>query len=350
MRYFIDVRQDQLETINKLIARGKYSNLPQFAQAAIDNQIYLEGAEENHPPSKLRKTNLYNKNNFYDEVEIHDRDFNSLLMVPSKLPIAVKPPTFKDLGCSMFGNEEEACWLWGQTNKIFPIKLGLRVLLVLTNEWIELDVFKKKATEVAIEYGYRLRAYENKEGGSRDSKISAGLPANLKADSSQKRYQLHFLAYTRKDNKLDGAMSYLRFTNIKKNEKGRPIIGLTQAGIDFAKIISPVIDQQNYQTSLNIDEINYYLNHAIENVRGEGSAILWLLSTLNKGVNKREEINAAIRDKYRWGASAAVINTQRSGLMSRMYELGLILKEKDGINVNYGVSKAGEKLLTDIGA
>jgi predicted transcriptional regulator len=46
-----------------------------------------------------------------------------------------------------------------------------------------------------------------------------------------------------------------------------------------------------------------------------------------------------------WAASDAVINTQRAGLMARMFELGLIEKEKDGVKVNYKISDKGKSFL-----
>ena len=45
------------------------------------------------------------------------------------------------------------------------------------------------------------------------------------------------------------------------------------------------------------------------------------------------------------GASDAVINTQRAGLMSRMYELGLYKKEKDANKVFYSITETGKKYI-----
>jgi len=43
-----------------------------------------------------------------------------------------------------------------------------------------------------------------------------------------------------------------------------------------------------------------------------------------------------------------VINTQRAGLMARMFELGLIEKEKDGVKVSYKISNRGMRFLGNI--
>jgi len=49
-----------------------------------------------------------------------------------------------------------------------------------------------------------------------------------------------------------------------------------------------------------------------------------------------------------WGASDAVVNTQRAGLMARMFELGLLEKEKNGIYVTYHISEFGKSFLAKI--
>jgi len=157
----------------------------------------------------------------------------------------------------------------------------------------------------------------------------------------------HFLAYMRKDGILDGAMPCLRFVNLKRNERGKVFIGLTEAGLIFAKLENPVIDQQNFERSFNEKEIDFYLTHIFKNVKGENSAIKWLLRKLIEGIVVREDINNELKKEFSqvWNASDAVINTQRAGLMARMYELGLIEKKKMGINVRYNITDKGKNFL-----
>jgi hypothetical protein len=153
----------------------------------------------------------------------------------------------------------------------------------------------------------------------------------------------------RKDGTLDGAMPYLRFVNLNKDEKGKVLIGLTEPGLNFAKLDNPVIDSQDFERSLNEKEVDFYLDHIPKNVKGESSATKWLLEKLSNGLNEREEINKELKKEFGqiWGASEAVINTQRAGLMARMFELGLIEKDKKGIGpaVIYKITDRGKKFL-----
>ena len=171
-----------------------------------------------------------------------------------------------------------------------------------------------------------------------------------KESKSKARYKSHFLAYMRKDGTLDGAMSYLRFVNLNKDEKGKVLIGLTEPGLNFAKFDNPVLDLVDFEKSFNENEVDFYLDHISKNVKGESSAIKWLLKKLTNGLNGREEINEEIKKEFGqiWQASDAVINTQRAGLMARMFELGLIEKEKDGVKVSYKISNRGRIFLENI--
>ena len=69
-----------------------------------------------------------------------------------------------------------------------------------------------------------------------------------------------------------------------------------------------------------------------------------MVLTISKGTNKREAINDALLKKYP-ELGAVIVNTQRAGLMSRMFELGLLGREKTGVHVKYKVTEKGKSLL-----
>jgi len=345
MRYLVDLTQKQLDVITKLINTGKYQTVAQFILTAVENQIYIENSEElsqyvgigKMDPSVLRGA------------DIPTNEFRKIgLITINSQPGIVPLPTFSNLSLSLYKAEEEKCWLWGQTNKIFPVKIGLRILYasIGSEQWMNLEEYRDIAANIVANIGTIIRKYEDKNDKLRDERISAGLP-DVKKIKSKARYKGHFLAYMRKDGILDGAMPCLRFVNLKRNERGKVFIGLTEAGLIFAKLENPVIDQQNFERSFNEKEIDFYLTHIFKNVKGENSAIKWLLRKLIEGIIVREDINNELKKEFSqvWNASDAVINTQRSGLMARMYELGLIEKKKMGINVRYNITEKGKIFL-----
>lgn len=352
MKYVIDISQIQAKEIDSLIKRGKYQNFAQFILTAIENQIYIEKLEPHEETisdmDKFAIKRKYHDKNVHPEIKIYVK-----LPSPDKFPRTVPMPNFSKLSYSLMETDEKKCWLWGQVNKIFPMKLGLRILLVLLNsdQWTDFDEFANKAADIALAYGEMIRRHEKMTSKKGSEKISTALPTTKKeVFKSKMRYKNHFLAYIRKDTKLDGALSFLRFINLKRDEKENILIGITEEGLNFASLENPIIDFNILERSLNSKEIDFYLKHISKNVKGEYTAIKWVLDKLFKGINTREDMNKELKKDMGeiWNNSEAFINTQRAGLMARMFELGLIDKEKHGINVIYKISNHGKNFLNKI--
>lgn len=347
MRYFVDVTQRQADEVNKLIKIGKYQSIVQFISTAIENQIYLENFVELPQQAGFDKKDYEISGNL--DTDITTEVKRIMLSEIKSQPRTVPMPTFSVLSASLSKVAEDKSWLWGQTNRILPIKIGLRVLysLIDSEQRIDLEKFRNKAAHIAAWFGSEIRNYENKLNKIRDERISAGLPKEEEFKSIL-RYKSHFLAYMRKDGKLDGAMPFLKFVNLIKDEKGKILIGLTEAGLNFAKLDNPVIERYDFEKSFDQKEIDFYLEHVSINVQGESCAIKWLLTKLVNGIVKREAIIDELKKDFGqiWQLdSDKVLNTQRAGLIARMFELGLINKEKDGIEVKYIISPLGESYL-----
>jgi hypothetical protein len=348
MRYVIDITQKQAEEIENFIKDGRYNSFAQFITTAIENQIYIENSEIHE--EKFEDRNKRSNSVAQPDLIIKNENRITIAEIKSQ-PKSVSMPTFQQLSCFSQKLEEEKCWLWGQVNKILPVKIGLRVLYATLNseQWTDLEEYRNKSAETAAEFGTIIRRYEDKKNKMRDERISAGLP-DEEEFKSKVRYKNHFLAYMKKDGTLDGAMPYFRFVNLNKDEKGKVLIALTESGLNFAKLDNPVIDYQDFEKSFNDKEVDFYLDHISKNVKGESSATKWLLNKLANGLKEREEINKELKKEFGqiWSASDAVINTQRAGLMARMFELGLIEKEKDGVKVTYKISNKGKSFLGNI--
>lgn len=387
MRYLVDVSQNQSDKIIKFINSGRYKNVAQFILTAIENQIYIEETDDTQQSlshSKPKVDNLITlKQKEYDDIErglVKEIDVEPGLIVNTDINPKVLPmPEFEELAVSMKRGKklnEDRAWLWGQVNRIFPIKLGLRVLLVMlgNNETIELDAFRNKAGSVALAYGRMIRSKEWNDNKLREERVSAGLPININDNrfreaamielrkhkrideldaylqqeefKSTNRYRAQFLALLRKDGKFEGAMPFLRFVNLKDKDE-KIYIGLTKAGLEFSKLKNPIIDEKNFGDSLNPAERDFYLEHISKNVKGEYEAIQWLLKKIKNGAVERTKITQEITKELNpfWQDSGAIINTQRAGLMARMFELELIEKKKDGVAVTYSVSESGKKYL-----
>lgn len=347
MKYLIDLSQRQVQKIQHFLNTGQYQSPTQFIITAIENQFALEEGEELAEgfEAKNQMANFHTVNNplhitrVLEAYRIVDMD-NLYSVLPS--------PKFDQLVLSTQKLPEKDTWIWGQLNKIFPVKIGLRILQknLGSNQSIDLNDFLETAAKEAAEIGKIIREYEKKNSKDRNDKISAGLP-QVSDEKSQSRYKYQFLAYQRKDGLLDGAMALLKFCNLEKRG-GKTLIGLTEKGEKFSNEINPVLDKGDLDNALSKEEIGFYLSHVESNVISEAIALKWLLSKINIGINERSQINKELTKDYGqiWKTTEAVINTQRSGLTARAYELGLLEKEKSGIYVTYKITEDGLKYLS----
>lgn len=347
MKYLIDISPKQAQKIQKHLEMGNYASLSQFISAAIENQLALEENDVNE--IFLHKPGLPAMEVSDDTSVRQATGFGkySLNAIPEFKQV-IKAPEFKNLVFASQSVPESQAWIWGQVNKIFPVKVGVRILhqLLATRQSLELNEFLDIAAKEATLIAEKLREHEATKGKMRDEKISAGLPS--RDEKSQNRYKFQFMVYLRKDKLMDGAMSLLRFCNVYE-EKKKQMIAITEQGLKFSSVINPVLDENNFDQALSEEERLFYINHIKENVKGEYEAIKWMLGKIANGKNTRELLNKEMEEAFTtvWGPSTteAVINTQRAGITARMFELGLIEKEKDGIYVKYAVSECGNKLL-----
>ncbi len=358
MRYIIDISQIRSKQIESLIEAKLYESVNQFVSVALENQLHIEKAEDtsrvkNNSASKDKK--YFTRQKSHDLKGFPDEDIELYLPIPDEAPAFVDPPAFSQLVEFLDDIDEKNSWMWGQFNRIFPVKLALRFLLIKLGKehWIELEDYKEEAARKALICGKALDNYEAEKGKKRDEKISAALPKAPAGSASEfkslTRYKEHFIGGMRRDDHLVGAMPFLRFANFKR-DGSRSLIGMTEAGYRFAILENPVIDLRNYESSFGEQEIDFYLDHITKNVKGEFSAIKWLLNKIAGGISERTAINEILEKEYGkiWKVKPAVINTQRAGLMARMYELRLIEKKKEGITVKYSISQTGNIFLNKL--
>lgn len=358
MKYLIEVSQRQFEEIKRLISQDKYRDLPQFIDTAIENQLHIEKADIAREYIGPITSFVADDQAPYKEARAEGVKI-SLAAVPEKncLALSALPSDIKTVEAPADSRLRfvfpeagpDNNWLWGQINRIFPIKTGIRYLasMLVEGEFLDLNVFREKGLLCPAALEARLKAYEENSGVDRDKCISTGLPGAGRDDyKSHDRYRNQVLAVLRKDGKLDGALSLHKFINITEGA-GKPRIGITKAGLEFALLENPVLDRNDFTVSLSEAERDFYVRHIRNNMPGEYNGVKWTLSAIKEG-KSRDEINAAMAEYYKpyWGEpSAEFITTQRAGMIARLSELGLITKEKTGVKVRYLVTEKGLSLI-----
>jgi hypothetical protein len=242
--------------------------------------------------------------------------------------------------------------LWGQYYRFLPVKVGVRVLLNMYTEYLpDLRDFTDKVTNVALSFRYRLAKLDRTDRRTFGELLSASFPTH--DEKSVKRFVNHYMLYLRtSDMALLGMMPELKLINVKSDEHGKVRIGLSNFGSKFALLENPAIDL-NKPESLSGDEINFLINHIADNLPAEYEHMICALTAIEEGKKTRHELNAVLKEyylKYRKNTewSDTVVNTMRSGLISRLNELGLVKREKLGKNVRYHMTDAGKKYIQRI--
>ena len=241
-------------------------------------------------------------------------------------------------------------WLFGQYNRILPLKAscrGLANMLVGQPDGLLIDEAAATIVEAASQLGMSLRRLESKVGLHRDDALSTAFPSSGKrAEKSKLRFASQFVVATTKTNDLTGLPSDLGLVNYTSPSKDS--IALTEPGWRFAAAPNPVLDGNQKQATdkLGDEECEVLLSHICEAVPREDFAFRAVLAAVRSGRTSPNQID---EDFVRLAAdnqvSPAFISTQRSGAVSRMVDLGLLVRSRRGVRVEYVLTEGGENYL-----
>jgi len=334
MKYIANLPEYLVAKIRSLIEKGEYEDIASFLITAAENQLFLEYKDEEKP---ARESSEDAKKESMDILS--SRDFTGIETTCVPSPEQYLYPDVE--------NEEKLGPFWGQINRIFPMKIGLRVLanmLKSTGEYTSLVDFQEKAVSIACLHGLGLWRQDKKQGRSWNNSRSVGLPIDENEEKGKQRYKTHFLAYMRKDGVMEGGLGRLKFVNLKRDAQRNELVGITREGLDFASLENPVLDHSDTgKRTLSEEEREFYIKHVHHNIPGESQAMTRILKYISSGISiGPEELNNRLKRDYAdYGWSEAVLNTNRSGLVSRLHELGLIEKIRKGKEVTYALSSQG---------
>jgi predicted transcriptional regulator len=346
MRLLIDISINLYNKIKSSIEVGKYPSYSDFFAISAENQLMLEKNLSNIPFDKIvPQSKEISKTETLDNVE------KKLLMIFKKEAVkTAETPMLSQLLYPGLKSENEL-YLWGQINRILPIKLGLRVLsnmLIEKNSgYIDLEEYRKTTAKIAQSLRQILEEKTLSISGKKDA-LWIGLPEakSDKADKSIDRFKNQFLGYLRKDNVIEGALGRLKFANIWFTENKRICIGITNSGLEFAILENPVLDKNVYDLgSLSDAEKDYYIKHITANIPNEKKMFIDILKLIKEGTSDLTSLNEKLSNIWPNTWTPAVVNTYRSGTTARLVELGLVEKVKKGIEVEYIITKAGKDFL-----
>jgi hypothetical protein len=326
IRYIVDLPSEISDEINKLIASGKYRSIQDFLAAAASNQLHLEQQGPSQsvivtPTSQsIEATSIYHA--------LLARDFGNLQTVP--------PPNSEQVPGELHG-------LW---NKFFPVKITTRVLANMlkgASEYVPLEPSQERIADIARQLGRAMIRKERDLGRKRGDMISTALPWKREEFKAKMRFKSHFVGHISGDKSIEGAPAALRFTNITKSN-GTTSIGLTAAGLKFASLTNPVIDEEDYAASLSQDEREFLIDQIRTELPNETQLMKSVITAVANGSRTPTALNSTLHD-LKPELKDTELATLRSGLLSRMYELNLMQRTRNGLTITYDLTSNGRAFI-----
>lgn len=335
MKYIVDLPQELAKKIDILISQCRYESISQFANVAFQNQLMLENDSKGSIEQLVK--NSVSQTNSAKELVTQ----SALVKQYSAESIrTVSPPN-----STAIPND---C-LWGQYNRVFPVKISLRVLasLLKTDETIPLSKLQIEAVEAAREVGLILRKEDKKNRRKYGDMLSSALPIGRSLPKTEKRFINHFVGYYTRAGRIEGAPGALKLLNIiDDGEETR--VGITEVGLKFSNLSNPVLDENNLTRTLSKEESIFYIDHIFHNLEREWKLNYLILKALNSGNPSPTQLNDSISELSR-GWSQAMVSTIRAGAISRLAELGAVTRLRRGVDVTYSLTPYGKDVIKTFG-
>jgi Arc/MetJ-type ribon-helix-helix transcriptional regulator len=328
--------------IDQLIAAGRYRDYSEFVSVAVANQLVHEQAAGSQAVrGKSSKS-----------ADASQRDANpsrgdespSVFSVPkgtAKAPFAAAPD---DVFIVADGVPPDR-WIFGQYNRLLPIKASCRAianLMELQVEGIELETSAVEIARAARSLGIALHARDVEESVERDDQLSVAFPLLPNAEKGIARFANQFVGAMNTRGQLSGLPAALKLIGRVDSSRKQQRVALTEAGWRFANLKSPSIDGKTAQ-KLSPEERRFLCKHILKNVPQEATAFQTLLELINGEENTPEKLDKALRKRVSMGfeGTDAFLASQRSGAISRMSDLELVSRRREATRVTYVVTDFG---------
>jgi hypothetical protein len=347
----IEISQRTKDALETLLETGGYRSYSEAVAVAVGNQLLLQGQGQ----SSVKIAPFENVTKGAPTVEQSDgklslvqtHDVPQVPKLFSCLDPGIGIPRFAPYPDDPFVAGQRISvdqWIFGQHNKLLPVKATCRALARLMVGGKETLAFSKTVSEVvseAVRLGDYLKHLDRTSGLHRDDALSFAFPYSdsPNGDKSRLRYANQFVVSVTKQDTLAGLPTELKLVN-RDQTHSRQIL-LTEAGWLFAAMRNPVLDEgkNGGQDKFSDEEIQFLLAHIRRHVPAEAFAYTAVLKAIARGANTPDLLDDAL-DEYlpkreEKPFTRAFLTTQRAGVISRMIELSLVQRIRDGINVTY---------------
>jgi hypothetical protein len=251
--------------------------------------------------------------------------------------------------CQAAPNHDAGDRIFGQVNRLFPMKLACRWLATVSANEAKrpkYDGISDRMADDAATIGSLLEQWDNETDRKRDEQLSTGLPRRGNS-SSRDRFLSQFVArVTRAGAIYPGAICQYELAKFQDSA-----IVLTEQGLAFAQIDNPILDAKDKKTptALSADETDFLVRLILSWVPSERHDMQIILIAVQQGNTTPPDLASAVQGKFPREWTQGTVLTHVSGLVARLAELRLLRRQWQGRNVNYelGNRKQVETFLKD---
>ena len=370
------------EALDKLVNSGHYNDYGEAISMAINNlavlqnQISKEGilfieeenpivsvgkpriADDKYPVKEDNKKEDKNREINYEKMKTQEESWADLPEVFRIIDDEYAPKEFAKLPADRWLKGQVIPldrWFFGQFNKLLPAKASCRALafmLIDNPSGVELPDAAESIANSAVTLGDYLTNLDEKWDINREDAISTAFPkTGTNSNKSKLRYANQFVASINKQGQITGLLASMKLINLTLEKNNR--ITLTKPGWEFSRLKNPVLDESQPAEVKKFSEleIQFLLRHITKNVPTEDYAYRTILVLIDEGMNTPSRIDDALKKRIPLSVgrnlSQSFLSAQRSGTISRMTDLCLIDRERDGINMSYKITSSGKDYLNN---
>ncbi len=322
----IELSQRTKNDLDRLLNVGQYRDYSEAVAVAISNQILLHGDAAQQPPIVCFQSNQLRADAAHGPRPLAvPALFASLSVDRGAIKVAPPPNDLFEVGQEVSVDR----WIFGQHNKLLPVKATCRALAkLLQRDGVLRDgvPLSKAASEIASEavmLGDFLRQMDKQSGAHRDDALAFAFPysESPNGDKSRLRYANQFVASLSKQGLLTGLPVELKLVN--RDDSRNPRLLLTEAGWELARLANPILDGSASQATERFteEEVDFFVQHIRTHLPAEDFAFRVVLSAIAAGKNTPNKLDDVLeqflpkRDEKPF--TRAFLTTQRAGVMSQ---------------------------------
>jgi len=342
MKVVIDIGEEDINKIKKALSTENYSSITEFISLAIQNQLTLEKEIPNLESLVKSKS-----------------ERNQKLIIDNKKEFEIDDSTkVKTVG---FNGGQDSFPFWGTQNKYLCLKQitkdFAKLALMEDSNWIRFDVTLNYLIQQAIETRKKFETIDKHLHRPRGDRFSTGLPLN--DSKSVTRYEKQFIGGIDSNDNYYGMAVAMGFLAARRNEStNRTEFGLTKDGLDFSNLNSTIFnkkisDIEPSTPQLSKEEVEYILSILKKHKNSEINLMKTTIKYISEGKNRPDNGQVPTKEyldktypelaksKRDGSFSKLEAETIRSGVVSRLNELGLINIMRKGIKSEYQITEEG---------